>query len=182
MAKDPNDRYRTAGELGAAALTATTQPGPGTAPARAARKPPAAAAISTALADESRARERDIRRPQPDPPLWEADLQGRGQATLRAIVSDPSYGAAALSSSQAMSKLLKDLLPDMEREATVLIAAAEAGLADALQDHLAAGMDLDTATAQAAKSFAVRTGFRLEACHWAVGAYTAALGLDLGAS
>jgi serine/threonine protein kinase len=176
LAKDPGDRYRTAGELGAAALAATTQPSPGVPPAQATPKTPAAATMSTALAEESSPGSK-AGQEQGDAPLWEADRQGKGRAALHAIVSDPGHGAAALSSSQAMSMLLKDLLPDMQREAMVLIAAAEAGLADDLQDHLAAGMDLDAASARAAKSFAARTGFRLEACQWAVGAYAAALGL-----
>jgi hypothetical protein len=74
--------------------------------------------------------------------------------------------------------LLRDLLPDMHRETTVLVAAAEAGLAETLRDHVARGMDLATARALAARSFEARTGFITVACGWAVDELAAALGLD----
>jgi serine/threonine-protein kinase len=172
MAKDPADRYGTAGELAAAVLAAAADPGPAS-PAPAAGQPPAAPSVQTAAPVKSAGR-----RTGPAAPLWEGDSQGVARAALRAVVSDPSYGVAALSSSQTMSILLKDLLPDMQREAMVLVAAAEAGLADTLRSNLARGADLATARAQAVTFFAARTGFRPAACRWAVDELTAALGLD----
>ncbi len=55
---------------------------------------------------------------------WEHQREVRD--ARQAIVSDPQLGVAALSSAQAMSNLLKDLLPDAPRETSVLV--AEAGL------------------------------------------------------
>jgi hypothetical protein len=99
------------------------------------------------------------------------------RTVLHTIVSDPVYGASALSSSQTMANLLKDLLPDSPREASLLVAAAEAGVASSLQDHVSQGMDVRTASALVASSFAARTAFKPEACTWAVGEMAVALGL-----
>ena len=69
---------------------------------------------------------------------WEHADEAR--AALSAIVTDPEHGVTALSSPRTMSNLLKDLLPDAPREKNLLVAAAEAGLADTLRDHVAQGM------------------------------------------
>ena len=81
------------------------------------------------------------------------------RAALHAIVSDPVYGAAALSNAQTMSNLLKDFLPDAPREKAVLVAAAEAGLAGSLREHVSQGMDVSTAKRLTASSFASSTPF-----------------------
>jgi len=60
--------------------------------------------------------------------------------SLRRIVSDPAYGADALSSPRTMADLLKHLLPDAPRERWTLLAAVEAGLADTVRGHVAGGM------------------------------------------
>lgn|GEM_PF-1823859 len=86
------------------------------------------------------------------------DRRGEVRAALRTVVSDPDYGVTALSSPQVMSGLLKDLLPDSPREVGVLVAAAEAHLADMLHDHRAQGMDSDTACALAAQAFGLANG------------------------
>ena len=95
-------------------------------------------------------------------PQW--DETDEAQKALRAIVSDPAYGVAALSSAQTMANLLKDLLPDAPREVSVLVAAAEAGVAGNLRDHVSQGMDVGTASAVVAGSFAASTPFRPDAC------------------
>src|SRR5215472_1976791 len=110
------------------------------------------------------------------------DGRGEARAALHAIVSDPNYGVAALSSPQEMSSLLKDLLPDAQREAGVLVAAAEAGLANTLAGYRAQGMDLGTATALAMESFAARSAFTADACHWAVSELASAAGFDADAA
>src|SRR5258708_19148966 len=69
------------------------------------------------------------------------DAQGEAQAALRTIVADPRYGPAALSSSQTMGNVLKDLLPDAPREANVLVAASDPGLAHSLRHHPSQCMD-----------------------------------------
>jgi hypothetical protein len=109
---------------------------------------------------------------------WEHQPEVRD--ALQTIVCDPQLGAPTLSNPQALSNLLKDLLPDAPRETSVLVAAAEAGLPQTLADHVAQGMDLATASAVTESAFAARTPFTREACSWAVGELAAALGLAPG--
>jgi hypothetical protein len=106
------------------------------------------------------------------------DESDEAQNALRAIVSNPVYGVAALSSSQIMANLLKDLLPDAPREVSILVAAAEAGVASNLRDRVSQGMDVGTASAVVAGSFAASTPFKPEACSWAVSEIAGALGLS----
>ena len=109
-------------------------------------------------------------------PQW--DEKDEAQKALRAIVSDPVYGVGALSSAQTMANLLKDLLPDAPREVSILVAAAEAGVASNLRDRVSQGMDVGTASAVVAGSFAASTPFRPDACNWAVSEIARALGLS----
>jgi hypothetical protein len=95
---------------------------------------------------------------------WDPD--GEALTALRMIAADPRYGAEALSSTQTMTNLLKDLLPDAPREANVLIAATGAGLAPALQQYAAQGMDPGTASRLAAGTLADRTSLTGDACAW----------------
>ncbi|MGH3149340.1 MAG: serine/threonine-protein kinase [Streptosporangiaceae bacterium] len=173
MAKDPASRYGTAGEL-AAAMLAAVDPS-----VRQAQTPepvsPAPATYIPSMGDQPAAHQTGA-----DLPLWESDPGGRTQAALRAIMANPQLGVAALSSSQAMSAALKDLLPGRPRETKVLVAAAEVGLTAALKYHTSRGMDVTTARRRAARSFAKHTGFTPEECSWAVDHLTAALGLDAG--
>ena len=107
---------------------------------------------------------------------WEHASEAR--AALNAIVSDPEHGAAALSSPTTMSNLLKDYLPDAPREKSILIAAAEAGLADTLQEHVSQGMDAGTAIRLTASSFSSSTPFTPEACNWVTDEIALALGIS----
>jgi hypothetical protein len=107
---------------------------------------------------------------------WEHAAEAR--AALNAIVTDPEHGVAALSSAQTMSNLLKDLLPDAPREKSMLVAAAEAGLASSLRDHVAQGMDPGTAIRLTASSFSATTPFTPEACNWVAGEIAIALGIS----
>ena len=107
---------------------------------------------------------------------WEHAAEAR--SALNAIVSDPQHGVAALSSAQTMSNLLKDLLPDAPREKSILVAAAEAGLADTLRQHIGQGMDPDTAIRLTASSFSSTTPFTPEACTWVAGEIATALGIS----
>jgi hypothetical protein len=108
-------------------------------------------------------------------PKW--DEGDDAQQALRAIVSNLVYGVPALSSAPIMANLLKDLLPDAPREVSILVAAAEAGVAGSLRDRVSQGMDVGTASAVVAGSFAASTPFRPEACTWAVAEIARALGL-----
>ena len=109
---------------------------------------------------------------------WEHAAEA--QAALNAIVTDPDYGVAALSSPRTMSNLLKDLLPHAPRERSILIAAAEAGLADTLRQHVYQGMDTNTAIRLSASSFSSTTPFTPEACIWVTNEIATALGIRRG--
>jgi len=106
---------------------------------------------------------------------WEHAAEAR--AALNAIINDPEHGVAALSSAQTMSNLLKDLLPDAPREKSILVAAAEAGLANTLRQHVDQGMDPNTAIRLTASSFSSTTPFTPEACMWVTNEIATALGL-----
>jgi Domain of unknown function (DUF4190) len=107
---------------------------------------------------------------------WEHAAEAR--AALNAIVTDPEHGAAALSSPRTMSNLLKDLLPDAPREKNLLVAAAEAGLADQLRGHVAEGMDSSTAIRLTASTFSDSTPLTPDACSWVAGEIAVALGIS----
>jgi hypothetical protein len=106
---------------------------------------------------------------------WEHASEAR--AALNAIVTDPEHGATALSNPQTMSNLLKDYLPDAPREKSILVAAAEAGLADTLREHIAQGMDPNTAIRLTASSFSSSTPFTPEACNWVTDELALAMGI-----
>src|SRR5262252_4442553 len=106
------------------------------------------------------------------------DGAGNARRALHGIVSDPSFGTAALSQPTVMSNLLKDLLPDAPREAGLIVAAAQADLAGALRGYLAQGMDLGTAARLTAGSFINNTSHTPEACSWVVNELAVALGVD----
>jgi hypothetical protein len=107
---------------------------------------------------------------------WEHAAEAR--AALNAIVTDPEHGAEALSSPRTMSNLLKDLLPDAPREKNLLVAAAEAGLADTLRGHVAQGMDSSTAIRLTASTFSDSTPLTPDACSWVAGEIAVALGIS----
>jgi Domain of unknown function (DUF4190) len=106
------------------------------------------------------------------------DHAAEARAALQAIVSDPDHGTAALSSAQTMSNLLKDLLPDAPREKSLLVAAAEAGLATSLREHVEQGMDPATAMRLTSSSFSATTPYPPAACDWATSEIAIALGVS----
>jgi hypothetical protein len=107
---------------------------------------------------------------------WD-EHQDEVREALRTIVSDPDFGERALSNAQVMANLLKDYLPDAPRETSVLVSAAEAGVADTLRGHVAEGMDVATASSLAASAFAARAPYQPEACDWVVREFAVAMGL-----
>src|SRR6266704_2230022 len=107
---------------------------------------------------------------------WEHAAEAR--AALNAIVTDPEHGVEALSSPRTMSNLLKDLLPDAPREKNLLVAAAEAGLADTLREHVSQGMDSSTAIRLTASSFSQRSPLTPDACSWVTSEIAMALGIS----
>jgi hypothetical protein len=100
------------------------------------------------------------------------------RAALNAIVTDPEHGVAALSSAQTMSNLLKDLLPDAPKEKSILVAAAEAGVATRLSEHVQQGMDPGTAIRLTASSLESSTPFTPEACSWVAAEIANAMGIS----
>ena len=176
LAKHPAHRYGSAGELADAILAATAELGAVSIPVHETdqdreQHPPT-------VKDSVPVGESSPVLTEANLPLWDRDPDRQAGIALRAIVSDPDRGVAALSSAQAMSMALKDLLPDMPRETTVLVAAAEMGLAEALSYHVARGVDPGTVRDKVARSFARHTGFRSAACQWAVDELAVVLGLD----
>ena len=107
---------------------------------------------------------------------WEHAAEAR--AALNAIVTDPEHGVEVLSSPRTMSNLLKDLLPDAPREKNLLVAAAEAGVADSLREHVAQGMDSSTAIRLTASTFSASAPLTPDACSWVAGEIAVALGIS----
>jgi hypothetical protein len=105
--------------------------------------------------------------------------QDEVRQALRSIVADPDYGIDALSSRRAMESLLKDMLPDRPREAAILVAAAEQGLAAMLRERVSQeGMDAATAIRLVAAIFARATAFTPDAYEWAVTELAIAMGME----
>jgi hypothetical protein len=102
------------------------------------------------------------------------DASGEAAAALRTVLED--YGAACLSNAQQMSSVLRDLLPNRPREASVLVAAVEADVASVLRDRVQVGVSPPAAAQQAAAVLEDRTGLAAAACQWAVAAFADALG------
>jgi serine/threonine-protein kinase len=171
LAKDPARRFASAALLAEAILAAVAASGD-TAPASA---PPV-----TGRGDPPTVRD-SVPAPAPDPgptaPLWDSDPRAEAAAALQAVLADPDLGVAALSSAQALARALDRLLPGRPREAKVLVAAAEDGVADALRYRTAQGMAPALVRQEAAGTLARHTGFRPAACQWAVDGLAAALGL-----
>jgi hypothetical protein len=76
-----------------------------------------------------------------------------------------------------MSNLLRDFLPDAPRESGLLIAAADASLADTLREHVSDGMDARTAISLSASSLALVTAYAPDVCEWVAAEFAVALGL-----
>src|SRR6185437_16387481 len=108
--------------------------------------------------------------------VWDGD--GMVRRALRSIAGDPQLGSSVLSQPQIMTNLLKDLLPDSPRESALLVSAAQCGVPDVLQGHLAEGMDLGTASRLTAAWFGRRMPFTKDACNWVVAELAIALGVD----
>ena len=94
---------------------------------------------------------------------------------MRAIVAE--HGPELLSRPRELANLLSDLLPDAPRIARLLVTAAQDQVAGELCDHTSAGMDVATASAMVASSFAGATMLAPDACAWVVREFAVALGL-----
>jgi hypothetical protein len=105
-------------------------------------------------------------------PFEHADQASRA---LRAIVTE--HGPELLSRPRELGNLLADLLPDAPRISRLLVTAAQDQVARELSEHTSAGMDVGTAAAMVASSFAGATMLAPDACTWAVSQFAVALGL-----
>jgi serine/threonine protein kinase len=173
LAKDPARRFGSATLLAEAILAAASgESAPASSPRVTGRGDPPTVRDSVPAPESV---------PAPDPglaaPLWDSDPRAETTAALRAVLADPDLGVAALSSAQALARALDRLLPGRPRETKVLVAAAEDGVADALRYRTAQGMAPALVRQEAAGTLARHTGFRPDACQWAVDGLAAALGL-----
>jgi hypothetical protein len=105
-------------------------------------------------------------------PFEHADQASR---VLRAIVAE--HGPELLSRPRELGNLLAELLPDAPRIARLLVTAAQDQVARELSEHTSAGMDVATASAMVASSFAGATLLAPDACSWVVREFALALGL-----
>jgi hypothetical protein len=108
------------------------------------------------------------------------DASGEAADALRTVLDD--YGASCLSNAQQLASVLRDLLPDRPREASVLVAAVEADVAAVLRDRIQVGMSPAAAAQQAVVVLEDRTGLAAAACQWAVAAFSTALGYPVAIS
>lgn len=97
------------------------------------------------------------------------------RAALRELVAE--YGFDPLSNPGRMSNLIKDLLPDDQQLARILVVAAEQDVASTLREHVSQGMAAPTAIRLVATSFAASTMFAPQACSGVVSELAIAMGL-----
>jgi hypothetical protein len=102
-----------------------------------------------------------------------SDNETAARLALTATVAQ--VGVAALSDGETMMDSLRHLPPSGEK--SLLIAAAEAGLADTLREYVAQGMDPGRALRLAASSFASSTPYTLASCDWVTIELATALGI-----
>lgn len=106
---------------------------------------------------------------------WEHADQAR--AALKAIIDDPNLGVTVLSSGRLAANVLEDLLPEAPRERAILVLAAQAGVAQALRDHVTQGLDDATAISLAIVSLEDNSPLDHDSCEWVVTQIAAAIGL-----
>jgi hypothetical protein len=106
------------------------------------------------------------------PPL---DAQGEAHEALGTAVA--SYGQRVLSDPHIIGNLVTDLLPDLPRERSLLVAGAEAGIAAEMTRHVQEqNIDPDTAVQLAARGLAERRAIDPAASMWVASEYAQALG------
>jgi hypothetical protein len=105
-------------------------------------------------------------------PVW--DPSGKAREALRSIVSD--FGTRALSSPSILDNVLHDLLPDSPKQVSLILATGGSQVATTLQEHVAQGMDADTAVRLAAAQLAEQTPYDAAGCRWVTAEFARALG------
>jgi len=110
----------------------------------------------------------------PDP-VW--DPSGKARGALASIVSD--FGTRALSSPSILDNVLHDLLPDSPKQVSLIVAAGGSTVASSLQEHVAQGMDAETAVRLASAQLAEQTPYDAAGCRWVTGEFARALGYQV---
>jgi hypothetical protein len=110
----------------------------------------------------------------PDP-VW--DPSGKARGALASVVSD--FGTRALSSPSILDNVLHDLLPDSPKQISLIVAAGGSTVASSLQEHVAQGMDADTAVRLASTQLAEQTPYDAAGCRWVTGEFARALGYSV---
>ena len=109
---------------------------------------------------------------QPQPPL---DERGEAHDALRSAVAN--FGPRVLQNPQMLGNVVTDLLPDLPRERSLLIAAAEADVASELGQHVQGQhIDPDTAVQLIARGLTERKSIDATASMWVTTEYARALG------
>jgi hypothetical protein len=101
------------------------------------------------------------------------DPQGEARQALAAAVKD--YGPGVLANPSLLGNLFKDLLPGSPREASLLVAASEAGASTMLEQQVA-GVGPDAAVRTVASDLSRDRALDPQASLWAVGEVARAMG------
>jgi hypothetical protein len=103
------------------------------------------------------------------------DAQGEAHDALGTAVS--SYGQRVLTDPHILGNLVTDLLPDLPRERSLLVTAAEAGIAAEMRQHVEEQhIDPDTAVQLVARALSERRAIDPAASMWVASEYAQALG------
>src|SRR5438094_7793238 len=106
------------------------------------------------------------------------DTQGEAHEALGTAVA--SYGQRVLTDPHTLGNLVADLLPDLPRERSLLVTAAEAGVAAEMRQHVEEQhIDPDTAAQLVARSLSERRAIDPAASMWVASEYAQALGYQV---
>src|SRR5262249_50446343 len=110
--------------------------------------------------------------------MSQLDAEGEAHEALGTAVA--SYGQRVLSDPNALRNLVTDLLPDLPRERSLLVTGAEAGVADAMREHVdGRHIDPDTAVQLVARALSQRRAIDPAAGLWVASEYAQALGYQV---
>ncbi len=108
------------------------------------------------------------------------DAQGEAREALSTAVA--SYGQRVLGDPHTLGNLVADLLPDLPRERSLLVTAAEAGIAAEMRQHVEGQhIDPDTAVQLVASALSDRRALDPAAGLWVASEYAQALGYQVRA-
>ncbi len=109
---------------------------------------------------------------------WQLDTQGKAHDALNTLVN--SYGRHVLNDPHIVSNLVSNLLPDLPRERSLLVTAAEAGLAAEITQHVEEQhINPQRALELAARALSERYAISPSDSVWVAAQYAQALGYAL---